>query len=219
MHALEGLKKSLPVQPEHVPVPNSEMLEDDQPCTSCPCKWIVPKTRKDSSQQVSSSAFKKHERDKPIKRQISLLEDFDPRPLEYRGNAQSSVPDLLKKVKGEHLGISVLLDPEYIEESQKVLQPSSYNLPGTDSLKLSVEAFKKSLVVDASEARKIEREIPEQRSCAAWFTIRRYRLTASRFGDVISRKPSTPPDRLVLNILQPTNFTSVAMKYGIDDEL
>ena len=73
-------------------------------------------------------------------------------------------------------------------------------------------------MVDASEARKIERETHEQRLCAAWFTIRRYRLTASRFGDVISRKPSTPPDKLVLNILQPTNFTSVAMKYGIDNE-
>ena len=46
-------------------------------------------------------------------------------------------------MKGEHLGISVLLGKEYIEESEK-LQPSSYNLPDINSLKLSVEAFKKS---------------------------------------------------------------------------
>ena len=62
------------------------------------------------------------------------------------------------------------------------------------------------------------RHVNTERLCAAWFTIRRYRLTASRFGDVISRKPSTPPDKLILNILQPTNFTSEAMKYGIDNE-
>ena len=40
----------------------------------------------------------------------------------------------------------------------------------------------------------------------------------SRFGNVISRKPTTPPDKLVLNIIQPTNFTSVAMKYDIENE-
>lgn len=221
MHALESLKKPLPVQPEHAPVLNSEILEDNQasiPCTSLPCKWVVPKCRKETSQQISTAVFKKHERDRPVKRQIPLLENFDPRPPEYRGNAQSFVPDLLKKVKGEHLGISVLLDAEYIEESEKVQQPSSYNLPNLESLKLSVEAFKKSLVVDANEAREIERKTREQRMSTAWFTVRQYRLTASRFGDVISRKQSTPPDKLVLNILQPTYFTSVAMKYGIDNE-
>ena len=46
------------------------------------------------------------------------------------------------------------------------------------------------------------------------FVVRRYRLTGSRFGDVISCKPTTP----FLNILQPTNFTSVAIKYRIDNE-
>lgn len=196
LHALEGLKKPLPIQPECAPVPNSsEIIEDDQtsvPCTSLPCKWVVPKTRKESTQQISTAVFKKHERDKPVKRQIALLEDFDPRPPEYRGNAQSFVPELLKKVKGDHLGISVLLDAEYIEESEKVQQPSSYNLPDISGLKLSVEAFKKSLAVDADKARKIERETREQRLSAAWFAVRRYRLTASRFGDVISRKPTTP---------------------------
>ena len=31
-----------------------------------------------------------------------------------------------------------------------------------------------------------------------WFAIRQYRLTASMFGEVISRRPETPPDKLVL---------------------
>ena len=57
-----------------------------------------------------------------MKRQIPLLEAFDLRPPEYHGNAQSFVSDLLKKVKGDHLGITVLLDPEYIEVFGKAKQ-------------------------------------------------------------------------------------------------
>ena len=51
-----------------------------------------------------------------------------------------------------------------------------------------------------------------------WFAVRRYRLTASVFGAVISWRPNTPPDKLVLRILKPTDFLSPAMRYGIDNE-
>ena len=52
------------------------------------------------------------------------------------------------------------------------------------------------------------------------FNVRRYRLTVLNFGAVISRKPwpDTPPDKLVLPILQPTNLTSLAMQYDIQHE-
>ena len=49
------------------------------PCTSLPCKWLVPKNRKESKQEISSAIFTKHDCDKPVKRQIKLI-DFDPRP-------------------------------------------------------------------------------------------------------------------------------------------
>ena len=172
----------------------------------------MPKNRKDSTQQIAKTFFNKHDRDKPVKRQPLLLEGFDPRPAEYRGNAQSFVPGLLKKIKHDHLGISVLLDPDYNED---VLQPSSYGLPDIVSLKHTIKAFKESLQVNYDEARKIEAKTREQRLSSSWFEVRRYRLTASRFGEVISRKADTPPQRLVLRILQPTDFTSEAMRYGI----
>ena len=156
--------------------------------------------------------LKKHDRDKPVKRQIPLLEDFDPRPAKYRGKAESLVPGLLKKIKNDHLGVSVLLDPDYTEE---VVQPSSYSLPDIDALKDTIKAFKETLNITCDEARKIETETREQRLSSSWFEVRRYRLTASRFGEVISRRDDTPPQRLVLNILQPTDFTSEAMRYGI----
>ena len=73
--------------------------------------------------------------------------------------------------------------------------------------------IKKSLEINHTDAREIERKTREQRLFSLWYSVRRYRLTASRFGEVISRKPTMPPEKLVLSILQPTDFSSVAMKH------
>jgi len=37
------------------------------PYTSLPYKLVVPKTRKESTQEISSAIFTKHDRDKPVK--------------------------------------------------------------------------------------------------------------------------------------------------------
>ena len=164
LHALNGLKQPVPVQPE---LPHDDTTEDyphSVPCTSLPCKWVVPKNRKDSTQEIASAVFTKPDHDRPIKRPIKLLEDFDPRPVEYRGKAESLVSELLKKVKRDNLGVSVLFDPDYNEET---LQPSSYSLPNMDALKDTVKALKESLQVSCDEARMIEANTREQRlSCS-----------------------------------------------------
>ena len=70
LHAFNGLKQPLPVQPE---LPHDDTDGDNPqpstsvPCTSLPCKWVVPKNRKDSTQQIAKTFFKKHNRDKPVK--------------------------------------------------------------------------------------------------------------------------------------------------------
>ena len=48
--------------------------------------------------------------------------------------------------------------------------------------------------------------------------MRRYRINASLFGSVLSQKPDTPPDYLVLRILYSKKFSLNATKYGIDNE-
>jgi len=106
-----------------------------------------------------------------------------------------------------------LLDPDY--DDDEVRQPSSYRLTNEDALKDTVKALEESLQVTLDEARKIETETRDQRLSSFWFEVRQYRLTASRFGEVISRRMDTPPQRLVLSILRPTDFTSEAMRYGI----
>ena len=97
------------------------------------------------------------------------MEDFDPRPVEYLGKAQSYVPGLFKEVKLDHLGISVLLDAVYNDE---VLQPSSYSLPNVDALKHTVKALKDSLQVSCDEARKIEAATREQCLSSFWLEVR-----------------------------------------------
>ena len=167
---------------------------------------------------VSQTCFERHEHSKPVKRKIELLEDFDPRPVEFRGSAKSNLPKLLTEVEGKKLCISLLLDPIYCEERATNLQPDAYSIPSVSNLKSTIQEFKKSLEVSQDEARKIERDTRDQRMSSTWFNVRRYRLTASNFGAVISRKPDTPPDKLVLQILRPTNFTSPAIQYGIQHE-
>ena len=51
-----------------------------------------------------------------------------------------------------------------------------------------------------------------------WFSVRRYRITASLFGSVLSRRPETLPDSLVLRIIQPKNFSTPATSYGLEKE-
>ena len=67
--------------------------------------------------------------------------------------------------------------------------------------------------------REIEQNTRGQRNSSLWYSVRRYRITASRFGEIVRRKPDTPPDVLVLSILQPRSFSSAATEWGIQNEV
>ena len=97
------------------------------PVTSLPCQWKRPKKPKESTLHVSKATFEKHDYAKPTKRKIKHVEDFDPRPPEFRGLAANGIPELLDKVRREQLGISLLLDPNYHQRSiESVQEPSSH---------------------------------------------------------------------------------------------
>lgn len=68
------------------------------------------------------------------------------------------------------------------------------------------------------KAREIERLTREQRNSSLWFKVRRHRLTASVFGEVMHRKSSTLPDRLVLKVLESKHVTNAAMEWRIKNE-
>jgi len=68
------------------------------------------------------------------------------------------------------------------------------------------------------EAREIERITREQYQFDLCFSMQKYRITASLFDLVVSCRPDTLPDSLVLRIIQAKRFSSNATKYGIDNE-
>ena len=197
-----------------------EEEEEVTSCTSLPRAWGIPsKKRKDSTIEISSAVFEKHDYSKPVKKKVKLIEDFDPRPPEFKGTVRARLPELLNKVKGEQLCVSLLLDERYkYELLSSVGPPADYNLPCASVLATTIDAFKKTIEVSSSEAREIERITREQHQSNLWFSVRRYRITASLFGLVVSRRPDTPPDNLVLRIIQAKRFSSNSTKYGIDNE-
>ena len=110
LHALTALNP-VSFQPHpHLPT-ISDAETEHVPVTSLPCKWKAPKAKKDSTLPVASTSFEKHDYQKPAKRRVKLLEDYDPRPPEFRGQIQARIPSFLEHVRGEELAISFLLDP------------------------------------------------------------------------------------------------------------
>ena len=45
------------------------------------------------------------------KKNLKLLEDFDPHPLDCKGQATTNLDTFMQKVKGRNLGVPLLLDP------------------------------------------------------------------------------------------------------------
>ena len=207
------------------PQPNIPFrMEEEQalPVTSYLCQWKVPKSRKESTIPMSEAVFEKHEYSKQRKRKIKPVEDYDPRPPEFLGSASDRLPALLEEIRGEHLCVSLLFDKKCrhwnAEDEQNMNQPSAHNVPADAALQTTMSAFKESQRISEAKAREIEQGTREQRLSSLWFSARRYRITASNFGRVLSLKRETPPDSLVMHILQPKCFSALATQYGIDNE-
>ena len=208
--------KKFQVSPE---LPSSVLVDGDSeqamPVTSVLSQWNVPRVRKESNLQLSDAIFEKHDYQKPVKRKRKQIKDFDPRPEECRGNAKQLLDTLLENVRGESLGVSLLFDEQCCQPS---LLSSDTSVPSTPNIKETVSAFKQSLKMTPAQLRHVEQSTREQRYSAEWFSVRRYRITASRFGEILHRRGDTPPDRLVLSILMPRKFSSPANTWGIENE-
>ena len=132
LHALNGLKQPT-LQPQPLDMSVVE-ADNETPSTSLLCKWNVPKGTKDSKLRVSEAPFDKHDYAKPQKRKIPKVEDFDPRPSQFRGLARDNLTKLLNDIDGEQLCISLLLDSKYMQKPQKQQQPCDYRIPDTAEL-------------------------------------------------------------------------------------
>lgn len=66
--------------------------------------------------------------------------------------------------------------------------------------------------------REIEQSTHDQNKNLLWFSVRSYRITASKFGQVFHCKADTPPNSLVVQILGKKQFSSASMDWGIQNE-
>ncbi len=189
-------------------------MEDDEAITSYACQWKAPRKRKESDARISDLTFEKHIYGRERKHHLNPIKNFDPRPPEFRGTLSARLPDFLQKVRGKALGISVLADSTSQVWSDDVIKDSSFNLPSKGQLLEGVASFIESLKVSEGRIREIERSTQDQHRSPAWFNARRYRLTASMFGEVLRRRLDTPPDALVLRIIEPKQFVSPSTEYG-----
>ena len=200
------------------------MEEEILPVTSYLCQWKIPKSRKESTTPISEAVFVKHQYSKPNKRKIQSVEEFDPRPPEFRGTASERMPQLLEEIRGDNLCVSLLFDSKCRHwdaenaEEQDLNQPSGQSIPTDVDLTTTMSAFKDSLSISETKAREIERSTRQQQLSPLWFSARRNKITASKFGRVMSLKRETKPDNLVMEILQPKQFSTVATRYGINNE-
>ncbi len=102
LHALVSMTASqFQLQPTESPEALSLARgdDDDVPVTSRPCQWKAPRKRKESSMPMAEAPFEKHVYGREKKRKIKLIDDFDPRPMEFRGIVRDRLPALLDKIR------------------------------------------------------------------------------------------------------------------------
>ena len=109
--------------------------------------------------------------------------------------------------------MSLLLDPSTRYWRENTLLP-----PELEQLERTIIEFFKSLNVTMQRVRGIESKTRSQHHSPEWFTARRHRITASVFRLIHHRKPDTPPDALVVNLLEQRQVTSPEIKWGIEHE-
>ena len=168
---------------------------------------------------MSDATFEKHAYGQTKKVKLLPIEDYDPRPEMHRNKVDTHMKKFLDAVRGKGLGVSLLLDPStwyWGENTQPALLPPE--LPSIEQLERTIIEFKKSLNVTMQQAREIESKTRSQRHSPEWFAARRHRITASVFGLIHHRKPDTPPDALVVNLLEQRQVTSPAIQWGIEHE-
>lgn len=105
LHALVAVK---PCKLQDHASSDEESQDESNPRTSVLCSWNVPKKRKESALRMSDTTFEKHGFGTKRKYNMLEMETFDPRPEKYRGRGQSLMLELLERIKGKGLCMSLI---------------------------------------------------------------------------------------------------------------
>ena len=77
--------------------------------------------------------------------------------------------------------------------------------------------FLANIILSPEKALEIEKNTRSQSSCSAWHQERAFRITASRFGEVVSRKAPVN-EKFLHSLFSSPRVETQAMKYGLDME-
>ena len=88
------------------------------------------------------------------------------------------------------------------------------DIPQDDLKVLCGEFYAREITVNSEEASKIEVETRGQSDSPSWYHHRRIRLTASNFGKVAKRRPTTPVANLVKSLLYSRSVETKALRWG-----
>ena len=176
------------------------------PVTSLPNSWKPPRKRKESTLMMSEAKFEKHIYARDFKHLSTELESFDPRPADLKGTATALLSQFLETTREEGLSTSLLFDEsarvwEQPDDPPSAQQTLVYNFPTDEQLHYEINCFMQSLAMSEASILATERETRGQADSLKWFNHRRFRITASHFGEIYKRKVTTKPDALVLRLL------------------
>ena len=150
------------ITPVSFPVASNIPEDEDPepvPVTSLPCQWKPPRKRTKSNFKMSDATFEKHIYGRTKKAKLLPIENYDPRPEEYRNKIDIHMQKFLSAVRGKGLGVSLLMDPStrcWGESTNPALLTPE--LPSEEQLEHTIIEFKKSLSVTMQQAREIERK-------------------------------------------------------------
>lgn len=129
-----------------------------------------------------------------------------------------SFTGFLHQVRSKGLGISLLKDESTCYWSSDLTSSITHALPDDRRLKQSIDGFMKSLCVTEVRQGRSSKKLSNNET-HQWFSARRFRLTSSVFGEIFHRRAETPPDALVVQLIEQRQITSPAIQWGVQQEM
>ena len=188
--------------------------------TSQPCKWKQPPKKSVAAAAVSNIKFSSPAHGVEVKEKVAI-ESFDPRCESMRTlhgafaqltvDLQGCFPEsglfelwpestrtpVAPVIEEEVLSLAksmILLDYSIIEhwESADEIPPPS---------EAEIDRVMKAMTCDAETICAVEQSTRGQVESGLWHDLRVARLTSSRFGEIVKRKETTPPDNLLAGLM------------------
>ena len=121
-----------------------------------------------------------------------------------------SPPGIIATVYSEGLGV-------VFEFPREITLPEHVRKGPPPTVLEEEKPFLSNIMLSREKALEIERNTKGQSNCSAWYQERAFRITASRFGEVVSRKAPVN-DRFLHSLFSSTKVLTEAMKYGLDNK-